>query len=74
MFENVDTSSLDGIAWALFSLVIFVTIIAVVPLVIFERLGVPKKIINFLVGPFILGGFALWFYGMFYLDLQSIFI
>ncbi|TYS14289.1 hypothetical protein FZC78_19235 [Rossellomorea vietnamensis] len=74
MFDNIDTSSLDGIAWALFSLVIFVTIIAVVPLVILERLGISKKVINFLVGPIILGGFALWIYGMFYLDLQRLFI
>jgi hypothetical protein len=74
MFENVDTSVIKGIAWAVFSCITFVTIVSVVPLLLLQRLGVPRTITYNLIGLFALGGLALWLYGMFYLDLLKIFI
>jgi hypothetical protein len=74
VFQNIDTSIIDGIAWALASLVIFMTIVTVVPMFVLEKVGVPRKITHNLIGLFALGGLALWLYGMFFLDLQKLFI
>jgi predicted permease len=74
MFENVDTSVIDGLAWAIFSLIIFMIIVTVVPILLLEKIGVPRMITHNLIGIFGLAGFALWIYGMFFLDLQKLFI
>ncbi|MEW4290059.1 MULTISPECIES: hypothetical protein [Rossellomorea] len=71
MFEALDTSVFNGLALALATLCIMVLATSVIPVLILENVGIPKKITRNLVGLFCLVGFAIWVYGMFYLDLIS---
>ena len=74
MFDTFDNSFITGLALALGSLFILILVACVVPALILERIGLSKYFVDKTIGIFGLIGFALWIYGMFYLDLYKLFI
>lgn len=74
MLDNVDNGLIDGLAWALGSLFVVMLIACLVPVIILDRIGVPRKFTDKFIGLFGLLGFGFWIYGMFYLNLYELFI
>ncbi|WP_078410270.1 hypothetical protein [Priestia abyssalis] len=74
MFDNVDKSVINGLALSLGTLFVTILVFCLVPALILDRIGVPKKIVDSSIGLFGLLGFACWIYAMFYLNLSKLFI
>lgn len=74
MFDSLDNSIINGMALAIGFLIVLTSVTTFIPLLILDKIGVPRKISSRFIGIFCLLGLGLWIYLMYYLNFLDVFI